>query len=126
MLQASAYGIRATVHGTTQHTPGQLIFNKDMILRTTMAVNYEEVRQRRQIEIQRNNERENRRRIAFDYQPGQKVLILTQRLDPKLKTHEGPFEVMRYDSTSGTLHIRRGRYVEPINVRLVRPYYGHR
>jgi len=34
LLSAAAYGIRATVHGTTKFTPGQLVFSKDMILRT--------------------------------------------------------------------------------------------
>jgi hypothetical protein len=27
MLSAAAYGVRVTVHGTTQYTPGQLVFS---------------------------------------------------------------------------------------------------
>jgi hypothetical protein len=38
---AVAYGIRATVHGTTKMTPAQLVFQKDMILRTNVEVNME-------------------------------------------------------------------------------------
>ena len=125
MLQAAAYGIRATMHGTTQYTPGQMVFNKDMVLRTAMAVDYEAVRQRREIAIKRNNIRENKRRISHIYKPGDKVLVLSKHLDPKLQPHEGPFKVQAYDKFSGTLRIKHGRYVEPINVRLVRPYFGH-
>ena len=75
-------------------------------------------------ETYKNNQRENKRRIAFKYQPGQKVFILAQnRLDPKLKLHQGPFKIVSYDKMNGTLQIRRGNYIEPINVRLVRPFF---
>jgi len=61
LLAACAYGIRATVHGTTQYTPGQLIFNKDMVLRTHMEADLEMVRRRQEQAAIKNNERENKR-----------------------------------------------------------------
>ena len=45
MLSAAAYALRATVHGTTQFTPAQMVFSKDMILRTNVEANVELVRQ---------------------------------------------------------------------------------
>jgi len=45
-------------------------------------------------------------------------------MDPKLKLHQGPFVVRAYNKSNGTLHIERKNYVEPINIRLVRPYFG--
>ena len=60
MLSAAAYGIRSTVHGTTLCTPGQLAFNKDVIMRTHVEANIELVRQRRQAAILKNNARENK------------------------------------------------------------------
>ena len=71
-----------------------------------------------------NNARENRRRIAHNYQAGDKALALSQSLDPKLKLHQGPYEVISYTKATGTLHIQRNNYVEPINIRNVRPYFG--
>jgi len=124
MLSAAAYGIRATVHGTTRFTPGQLVFRRDMILRTEMEANMELVRQRRATAIAKGNLRENKRRIKYDYKQGDQVLILAGGLDPKLKLHEGPFKVLSYNKSSGTLHIKRRNYIEPINVRRVRPYFG--
>ena len=124
MLSAAAYGIRATVHGTTRYTPSQLVFNKDMILRTHMEADLEILRQRRRQAAENNNRKENRRRIAYDYKKGDKVLILTQRLDPKLQLHEGPYKVFEYNRANGTLQIKQGQFIEPINVRLVRPYFG--
>lgn len=124
LLSAAAYGLRATVHGTTLFTPGQLVFSKDMILRTHVEANIELVRQRRQAAIIHNNERENRRRIAYDYKPGDRILILSGGLDPKLKLHEGPYTVLSYNKANGILHIQRKNYVEPIHIRRVRPYFG--
>ena len=125
MLSAAAYGIRAAVHGVTQYTPGQLVFGKDMILRSTMEANLELVRQRRQAAAIKSNERENKRRIAYDYKEGDQVLILSGgTMDPKLKPHQGPFKVLSFNKSNGTLHIQRNNYVEPINMRLVRPYFG--
>jgi hypothetical protein len=124
MLSAAAYGIRATVHGTTLQTPGQLVFHKDMILRSHIETNIELIRARRLKAIKANNERENKRRIAYDYQPGGYVLMLPNRLDPKLDLNKGPFQIVSYNKANGVLRIRRGNYVEPIHIRRVRPYFG--
>ena len=124
MTSAAAYAIRATVHGVTKYTPSQLVYAKDMILRTTVEASVELVRQRREAAIQHNNRRENKRRVAYRYKKGDKVLILSRHLDPKLQLHRGPYKVLSYDSNSGTLHIQRNNYVEPINIRNVRPYFG--
>ena len=124
LLSAAAYAIRATIHGTTRYTPGQLVFSKDMILRTHIQADMELVRLRRQRAAERNNVRENKRRIKYKYKPGDKVLILTNKLDPKLKLNQGPYKVIHYNEANGTLQIRRGNYIEPINIRLVRPYFG--
>ena len=60
MCAAAAYAIRATVHGVTKYSPSQLVFRKDMILRTNVEANVELVCQRRQQAITVNNQRENR------------------------------------------------------------------
>jgi hypothetical protein len=124
MCTAAAFAIRATVHGTTRFTPAQMVFSKDMILRTHMEANVELVRKRREAAIVRNNARENKRRIAYDYKPGDQVLVLTGRLDPKLALHSGPYRVLSYNKSNGILHIARKNYIEPINIRNVRPYFG--
>ena len=95
-----------------------------MILRTKMEAKVELVRQRREAAIQVNNARENKRRIAHDYKKGDRILILSQALDPKMKLHDGPYPVINYDKATGTLHIQRKNYVEPINIRNVRPFFG--
>jgi hypothetical protein len=44
-------------------------------------------------------------------------------LDPKLKLNDGPYTIEAYNQVNGTLQIRWGNYIEPINVRLVRPFF---
>ena len=124
LLSAAAYGIRASVHGTTKYSPGQIVFSKDMILRTHIKANLEYIWQRRRKASEQNNLRENRRRIKYDYKEGDKVLLLPERNAPKLKLNLGPFKVVSYDKANGTLQIRRGQDIEPVNIRLVRPYFG--
>lgn len=125
IISAATYGIRATVHGVTVFSPGQLVFGRDMILQTNIETDMELVRQRRQRAITQNTARENRSRIAHRYKAGDQVLILTQKLDQKLKLHEGPYDVLGYSKAHGTLHIRRRHYTDSINVRLVRPQLSY-
>jgi len=99
LTSAAAYAMRATVHGVTKHTPSQLVFAKDMILRTTMESNVELARQRREAAISQNNARENRSRVAHDYKKGDWVLILSRYLDPKLQLHPGPLKVLSCDQS---------------------------
>ena len=84
------------------------------------------VRQRRRRAAEKNNARENKRRIKCNCKPGDKVLILPQRLDPKMTLNQGPYDVVDHNTSNGTLQIRRGNCIEPINIRNVRPYFGHR
>ena len=97
ITSAAAFAMRATVHGVTKYSPAQMVFSKDMILRTHIEANMELVRQRRQAAIQINNTRENKRRIAYNYKPGDWVLLLSGGLDPKLQLHKGPFKVVKFN-----------------------------
>ncbi|CAB9522987.1 Transposon Tf2 [Seminavis robusta] len=124
LTSAAAYAMRATVHGVTKYSPSQLVYQRDMILRTKMEADVERVRQRREAAIQVNNTRENRRRIAHNYKKGDHVLIKSSSMDPKMQLNVGPFKVVSFNKASGTLHIQRRNYIEPINIRLVRPYFG--
>ena len=63
-------------------------------------------------------------KFAYDYKVGDKILVLSGGMDPKLQLHQGPYTVLAFNKTNGTLHIKRRNYAEPINIRLVRPYFG--
>ena len=57
--------------------------------------------------------------------PRDKILILSGGLDPKLELHKGPFKVVDFNKSNGTLTIRRNHYLEPINIKRVRPFFGN-
>ena len=82
------------------------------------------VRERRQAAIVSDTTRENKRRSAFNYHPGGYVLLYPDPNEPKLTLNKGPFKIEAVNRATGTLRIKRVNYVEPINIRRVRPYFG--
>ena len=73
----------------------------------------------------RNNNRENRARIAHGYRVNDLVMVVTRSDERKGKTegyqHSGPFKVVKVN-TNGTVVIERNNYQEPINIRRIKPY----
>ena len=79
------------------------------------------IQARKQKLIDENNERENAKRLDYDYQVGDQILM--QRLDAKKaeRPYDGPFTVHRVH-TNGTITIRKGPVLERINNRRAFPY----
>lgn len=75
-LASVAWALCSTIHSTLKATPAQLVFGRDMILPIAFKANWEELRARRQKQITIDNERENSKRIAYDYKIGDKVILL--------------------------------------------------
>ena len=122
-LAATCFAIRSTYHTTLGATPAQLVYGRDMILPLTFKANWSAIRQRRQTEINRNNARENRSRIAHTFSVGDKVSKGKPGIIPKLRRkRDGPYEVTAvYDN--GTVRIRHGAIEERLSIRRVYPYY---
>jgi transposase InsO family protein len=122
-LASAAFAIRSTYHTTLGASPGQLVFGRDMLLPIKFKANWAEIRARRQEEIRRNNERENKGRKIHDYKVGDQILLTDSRKKSKLSPpREGPYQVERV-YTNGTLLIRRGAVSERVNIRRVNPYF---
>jgi len=121
-LAATAFAIRSTYHTTLGATPAQLVFQRDMILPIKFQADWMRIQQRRQKEINRNNSRENKRRIPHAYKVGDLVSKTRPGILPKLRRkREGPFEVIAvFDN--GTVRIRRGAVTERLNIRRIHPY----
>ena len=121
-LATVSWAIRSTYHTTLQASPGQLVFSCDMLLPIRFLVHWDTIRTRRQLQVDHDNERENKHHYDHDYQPGQKVLLIRPGLLPKLDTpREGPY-VIETIHTNGTVHIRRGVTTERVNIRRIIPY----
>ena len=122
-LAAAAYAIRSTYHSTLEATPAQLVFGRDMLLPVKFAADWARIRQKRQAEMSRNTQRENRSRLRHTYKVDDKVLLTKPGINPKLSApRQGPFKVERV-YTNGTIRIRRGAISERVNIRRVTPYF---
>ena len=69
------FAVRATYHTTLQASPMQLVFGRDYILNIKHLADLEHIRQRKQLQINHNNMRENMRRNNHQYKVGDKILV---------------------------------------------------
>jgi hypothetical protein len=75
-----------TCHGILEATPGQLVFNRYMILPLKFNANLAYIAQRQQKQIVKDNQRENAKRISHEYHVGDKVLYSKHGIMKKLDT----------------------------------------
>ena len=99
-----------------------MAFHRDMILNIPLIVDFELLRQRQQLLIDKNLVRANAKRVNYDYQPGQKALKLVykpKKLDPQA---EGPYNINKIH-TNGTVELQlTDDLTERINIRRIKPY----
>ena len=126
IYQAIAWAIRSTVQSTTDYSPGQLVFSKDMLMQFQVNIDWEKMRLRRQRAVTANNQRENKNRIKHTYNIGDKVLIVLlpeekqKRRKIDVQTH-GPYTITKVYN-EGLVKIQRKKYEEKIHIRRLVPY----
>ena len=89
-------------------------------------VDWKKIKENKSQLIQKNNERENRKRVKYTYEVGQKVLIKTEQSRKYGKDpYTGPYEVVEVRN-NGSLRLKkllgRGAVFETYNLRNVFPY----
>ena len=67
--------VRTTYHKTIQASPIQLVFGQDAILNIKHVSDWKQIQQRKQLQINHNNKRENMRRNNHQYKVGDKILV---------------------------------------------------
>ena len=123
ILAAAAFAVRSTYHTTLQKTPGQLVYGRDMILNVKHLANWEYIRQRKQHLINKNNNRENEKRIPHVYKRGDKVL-LRRGTENKYETpYSGPHTIEEVSNNNGTVRMKVGHVTDTYNIRRIHPYY---
>ena len=96
---------RSSINQTMQTSPGALVFQRDMLFDIPVIADLEAVRNKRQLQIDNNLIRSNRRRIQYNYQSGKQVMVITE--DPtklEQRTH-GPYLINRV-FTNGTVELQ--------------------
>jgi hypothetical protein len=123
ILSATAFAVRSTFHTTLQNTPGQLVFECDMILNIKLEANREYIRVQKQNIIIKNNKAENAKRIPHTYNIGDKVL-LKRATENKYETpYQGPFTITQVNENS-TVRMMIKNVEDTINIRGLTPYFG--
>ncbi|KAJ0408806.1 hypothetical protein P43SY_000702 [Pythium insidiosum] len=109
-LHYAAFAVRASYHGILNASPGQIVFGQDMISRQLYDANWSYMSKRRFEAILADNDRENDKRIAHIYRPGDNVMLRVPK-QFRSKTNaiaNGPFAITvvhdngTHDEPSGT------------------------
>ena len=123
ILASVAWAVRASYNSSTDSTPAQLVFGRDMMFNIQTLVNWKEMSLRKQKLVDKANLRENKHRVDFDFQVGNKVYIKKDGIIRKLESPKlGPFEITDV-FTNGTVRIQRGHVNERINIRRLEPHF---
>ena len=121
ILSAVAFAIRTTYHTTTQKSPSQLVFGRDMILNIQHTANWEYIRKRKQDKINQNNQRENAKRIPHEYQIGDNVLVRIGTENKYERPYSGPHPILAIND-NGTVRLQKGAVSETVNIRRIIPF----
>lgn len=126
LLDPIQWAMNSTVHTTLHATPGQLAFNRDMILPFSFLADWNAIRFRHQAQTDRDTFRENRSRIPHCYHQGDHVLLKepTNFRGKLSKPTRGPFTIVDSSlaSVNGTVVIARHNSHERVNIRRLLPF----
>ena len=106
----AAYASKVAIHRTLNMSPGALVFQRDMILNIPLITDLLHLHERRQIIIDERLRQANLRRRTFDYQPGDKILILTNNPTTLQDRGIGPFTITQVH-TNGTITLQRTPHI---------------
>ena len=126
-LQSIAWALRSTVSSIIKRSPGQLAFNRDMIMQLKMNSNWNDIAAARRKQKILDNVRENAKRIPHTYRINDKILIQLNSYERKNqrkigdKITKGPFRITDVYG-NGIVKIDKGGFEEEINIRRIKPY----
>ena len=121
-INNAAWAIRSTYHTVLKASPDAAIFGRDMLFDIPFVADWKKIGDYRQSQTDRSNNRENNKRVDYDYKVGDKILI---RKDGVLCKAESiwikePWTITTVH-TNGTIRIQCGTKSEKINIQRVTP-----
>ena len=121
ILSATTFAVRSTYHTTLQKTPGQLVFHRDMIFNIQHKANWDIIKQRKQLLINKNNVQENKKRIPHTYEVGDQVLLRKGTENTYKSPYSGPHTILQVND-NGTVHMKVKKVTDTYNIRRLTPY----
>jgi hypothetical protein len=116
---------QCTYHTTLQVTSAQLAFHRDMIMPTSYMAHWHSIRRRRQAITDRDNLRENARRVPHTYSVGDLVLIRQDTRGKLAKPTRGPYRLIDVarQRVNGTVVVDLNHHShETFNIRRLIPF----
>ncbi len=106
-INNAAWAICSTYHTLLKASPGAAIFGRDMLFDIPFLADWNKIGDYRQSQMDRNAERENSKRIDYDYKVDDKVLIVKEGILRKAESRYGkePWTI-RTVHTNGTIRVQ--------------------
>ena len=93
ILAVAVFSIISKTNRLKGYSPGQSLFDRDMILPIKHRVDWEIIYQQNQAQISKDNIRKNRHRFDYDYKVGENAMITKQTEHKYETTYVGPFVI---------------------------------
>ena len=120
-LATAMHALRTAVSRSLgNHSPGEIAFHRHMLLNLPLLADLQTLHEKRTEIVRKNLEVANRRRIRYDYQPGERIAVKQDHSKLGIRT-SGPYRITQVH-TNGTVTIeRRPGVTERINIRRILP-----
>ena len=116
--------MRSLYHQSHGHSPAQLVFGRDMFSPVVAEVDWEAIKNNKQIEISKKNIEENSSRVSHNYQKGELITLKKPGILQKLAIpREGPYKVVKHNNNGSILIEKSPTDIKHVNVGRVTPYY---
>ncbi len=122
-LDNAAWAIRSKYHTVLKASPVAAIFGRDMLFDIPFVADWHKIGERRQSLTNRGNQRENVKRIDYDYKVRDKVLVINGGILHKAESAYGK-ELWTITTVhmNGTIRIQRRTKIELLSIRRVEPF----
>jgi hypothetical protein len=122
-LDNVAWAICSTYQMVLEASPGAAIFGREMLFGIPFVADWRKIGERRQSLTDRGNQRENAKRIDYNYKVGDKVLVINESVLHKAESAYGkePWTITTVHA-NGTIRIQRRTKTERLSIQRVEPF----
>jgi hypothetical protein len=122
-LLHAAWAVHSTYHTVLKASPGAAIFGRDMLFDIPFIADWQKIGEYRQRLTDLSNACENEGKIDYDYEVGQKVQLRKEGIlcNTESRWHKKPWLITKVH-TNGTITVQRGKKIERMNIRRVKPF----
>ena len=100
----------------------QLVFVQDAILNIMHVVDWEHIRQRKQLRTNHNNMRENMRQNNHQYKVGDKILVKSKKNSKHELEFMGPFPITQINDND-MVCFQKGIINDATNIHIIKPFF---